>query len=115
LFRINPPPPPAPSPSTPQQSVPFSSDLDHVRAFPNPWAGDRHHGAPITFDSLTSGATIKLFTMSSRWVRSLTAEGGKATWDMTNDTGEPVASGYYLFLITDPEGRKTQGKVAIIK
>ncbi len=112
-IAIVPPPPIGENPSP--TSGPVASNLDHVRAFPNPWAADRHKGSSITFDQLTAGATVKLFTMSSRWVKSLSADNGRVVWDMTNDSGQSVASGYYFYLITDPDGHKSQGKVAIIK
>jgi hypothetical protein len=95
--------------------APALSDLAQARAFPNPWAANQHGGVPITFDRLTQDATVKIFTLSAEWVKSLNAGPGETTWDLTNDAGEHVASGYYIYLITDPEGRKTKGKVAIIK
>ena len=38
-----------------------------------------------------------------------------ATWDLANKSGEKVASGIYVYLITDDQGDKTRGKVAILK
>ncbi len=99
-------------------SAPFSklaADLDHVRAFPNPWRADRHQGLGVTFDNLTEGSTIKLFTVSGRWIRSLSATGGTAGWNLANDAGQPAASGYYIYLITDGAGRKAKGVLQLIR
>jgi hypothetical protein len=36
-------------------------------------------------------------------------------WDLTNDSGDKVASGVYLYVITDGQGDKVRGKVGILK
>lgn len=46
-------------------------DLGDARVFPNPWRSDRHAGAPITFDRITPGAEVKIFTLSAHQVRTL--------------------------------------------
>jgi hypothetical protein len=91
------------------------TDLNAVRVYPNPWRSDRHEGLPITFDHLTLGSTIKLFDMAGRWVKTLTPSSDSVTWDRTNDSGDTVASGLYLYLVTDNQGNKTRGKLSIIK
>jgi len=91
-----------------------SADLSAARVFPNPWRAARGDG-PITFDQMSANSTVKIFTVSSRWVKTLSAPGGSVSWDLTNDSGEKVASGLYLYLITDSQGNKTRGKLAIIR
>jgi hypothetical protein len=89
------------------------------KAYPNPWRSDKHAAHPsITFAGLTAGTTIKIFTTSGHKVRTLSPEPGApstASWDLTNDKGENVASGIYLYVITDTAGDKVRGKVAVIK
>ena len=41
--------------------------------------------------------------------------GTSASWDLANDKGDKVASGIYVYLITDGQGNKAKGKVAVIK
>jgi len=37
---------------------------------------------------MPAGSTVKIFTVSARWVATLTADaGGKAPWNLTNDSG----------------------------
>jgi hypothetical protein len=91
------------------------SDLSQVRVFPNPWRADQHGGVLVTFDHLFPGSTIKLFTISARWIKSLQSDNGVATWDLTNDAGEKVASGYYFYVITDSQNDRARGKLAIIR
>ena len=90
--------------------------LPVINVFPNPWRVDRHAGAKITFNGLPSVSTIRLFTLSGHWIKSLQSASGAATWDLTNDAGEKVASGYYFYLITTSDARQTvKGKIGVIQ
>jgi len=86
-----------------------------ARVSPDPWRSDRHSGVPVTFDQLTPGSTVKIFTLSGRWVCSLSAPDGFVNWDLKNQDGNTVASGVYLYVITDDQGAITRGKLAIIR
>lgn len=85
------------------------------RVFPNPWRSDRDGATSITFDRLPSDSTVRVFTTSGREIKTLDAASGTATWDGTNDSGERVASGIYLFLVSDILGQEHSGKFAIIR
>jgi len=94
----------------------MSTSLSAVRAYPNPWRSDKHANTVIKFDNMPAASTIKLFTVSGHEIKTLTADSnGMAPWDRTNDAGELVASGVYIYLIIDPQGNDTSGKLAIIK
>ncbi len=94
----------------------ISTSLSGVRAYPNPWRVDKHANSSVKFDNMPAASTIKIFTVSGREVKSLTSDSnGMASWDRTNDGGELVASGVYIYLIIDPQGNDTSGKLAIIK
>jgi len=101
-------PPPLPPPSANASS--FSPQV-----YPNPWRSDKHAGKNITFDGLTTGTDIKIFTVSSHKVAELHSDGPSVLWDLSNDSGDKVASGVYLYVITDNAGDKAKGKLAIIK
>jgi flagellar hook assembly protein FlgD len=105
---------PAPTRSKTPSTTTASPETD-VRVYPNPWRVDKDAGVPLTFDHAGSGATIKIYTISARLVRTLSAEEGSAQWDLTNSDGKKVASGYYLYVVTDSTGNKTRGKLAIIR
>jgi len=85
------------------------------RVYPNPWRSDRHAGKNITFDGLTSGTDIKIFTVSGHKVAELQTDGPSVPWTLTNNAGDKVASGVYLYVITDNAGDKVRGKVAVIR
>ena len=87
--------------------------------YPNPWRSDKHSGHPITFDQMASGSDVKIFTVSGHKVKELTAPSGSVTWDLTNDSGDAVASGVYIYILrAQKAGSGTivkKGKVAIIR
>jgi len=104
-----PPTNPPPVPVNPGQTL-------SVRVYPNPWRSDKHAGhARITFDGLVANTTINLFTVSGHKVKNLSTSESKIDWDLTNDSGDKVASGVYLYVIADSAGDKVKGKVAVIK
>jgi hypothetical protein len=97
----------------PGVSVP--SPLTSVRAYPNPWRSDRHSGNVVTFDQLSQDCTVRIFTVAAQHVKTLHANGQAVTWDLTNETGAGVASGLYLFLVSDSAGQRASGKLAVIR
>jgi hypothetical protein len=96
-------------PSTPSGSI-FAP-----RAYPNPWRADRGYVQQVTFDQLSGNTTIKIFTVSGHLVRTLTTGSLSTTWDINNDSGDRVASGIYIYLATNDQGQKAQGKVVVIR
>jgi hypothetical protein len=91
------------------------SDALSVHVFPNPWREDREPHLPIVFDQLTGHCTIKIFTLSGHWIRTLESANGSASWDRTNSHGHLVGSGIYLYLISNDQNQNAKGKLAIIR
>jgi hypothetical protein len=85
------------------------------RVYPNPWRSDKHAGKNVIFANLPLSSTVKIFTVSGHLARDLGTVNGSVAWDLTNDSGDKVASGVYIYLITDSQGDKVKGKVAVIK
>ena len=92
-----------------------NANFSSIRIYPNPWRKDKNAANPITFDQMPLGATVKIFTVSGHKVKTLTPTINTATWDLTNDSGDKVASGIYVYLITDGQGDKVRGKVGVIR
>jgi len=105
-------------------------DASSVYAFPVPW---RPHGpdagtgpgqtgtesAGITFASLPSECTIKIFTVSGELVRTLTHSNitgpvSYETWDVKTTHGEAVASGVYFWHVESSSDSKN-GKLVVIR
>ncbi|MFI5350346.1 MAG: IPT/TIG domain-containing protein, partial [Elusimicrobiota bacterium] len=96
-------------------AAPLDADLSGVRIFPNPWRSDRHQGVRVTIDHSTPSSELRIFTISGRWVRTIALGDGTGAWDLMNDAGQRVASGVYLYLITDGAGHRSRGTLAVIQ
>jgi len=92
----------------------FASDFTQVKAYPNPFRGDKHN--QIIFDNLTANVRIRIYTLGGELVKEISEQvGDKAYWDVKNQNEGKVASGIYIYYITNPKGQEKKGKVVIIK
>jgi hypothetical protein len=101
-------------------------NLREVRIYPNPWkpgSGDKYD-TPVgeeglVFEYLTQKAKIQIFNIAGELVREYdeTTGAGRYVWPGTSDSGEKVASGIYIYIITnlDDSSDKARGRVAIIR
>jgi hypothetical protein len=103
--------------SAPAQAVIFivGDDLNNIVVYPNPWDTRKHPNRIVRFANLTPQAEIKIFTVSGHWVKTLDASNGFAEWDLTNDAGQNVASGIYIYLATNSSGQKGRGQIHVIR
>ena len=97
-----------------------SSDLKNVVVYPIPYkvgSGGRFGGSGISFKNLTSPAEIRIYNIAGELVFKEKAidSSGYYEWDITNKDGRQVASGVYVYLITNDLGQKKTGRMAIIK
>ncbi len=83
--------------------------------YPNPYKPPEGH-TEITFSELTENVRIRIFTISGELIidRQITGQ-SSWVWDGKNERGKAVARGIYIYLITNSEGGKKIGKIAIIK
>ncbi|MEW6679903.1 MAG: hypothetical protein AB1297_02620, partial [bacterium] len=67
---------------------------------------------------LTKEATIRIYNIAGELLKTIMvnpSDGGYKEWDVRNEAFEPLASGIYIYLITNPAGEKITGKIGIIK
>ena len=97
-------------------SADLKNDLNEVIVYPNP-ARTAVGNNQVTFDNLTADVTIKIFRVNTGLVKEIKADNtnGKVVWDLTNDGGEKVGSAVYIYLVTNSNGQKIKGKLAIIR
>ena len=103
----------------------FSSNLSTTCVYPNPYKpayaryGNTPYGEGIVFSGLTLRSNIKIFNIAGELVADLSAAGdtGKYLWDTKNKKGSKVASGVYIYHITNPDdsSQKAKGKFAKIR
>jgi hypothetical protein len=93
----------------------IAPNLEDVIVYPNPFKPSRGD-TKIRFERLTKNVTIRIYNIAGELVKMekniLT---GFFDWDAKNDSGEKVASGIYIYVITDNEGGIKKGKIAIIR
>ncbi|MDR1876347.1 MAG: hypothetical protein LBQ84_01840 [Flavobacteriaceae bacterium] len=89
-------------------------EFGDIVAYPNPvrpgYAGD------ITIRGLAHDAYVKITDVAGNLVYETRAPGGVATWNGNNFNNKPVASGVYLVLMSNSDGKKhATTKIAIIR
>jgi hypothetical protein len=90
--------------------------LDNAFAYPVPYVPAKQSTRVITFQNLSSEATIRIFTLTGNLVRTIHVTGGSGTvtWDVKNGRGEDVASGLYPYVIENASVKKT-GELVIVR
>lgn len=93
--------------------VAFATNLQNVIVYPNPYIASKHNR--VYFKEITEHSIIKIFTLAGELVKEIRVSKTPAEWDVKNEAGNPVASGIYLYLITDTQGHKAIGKIGVIR
>jgi len=87
----------------------------NVIAYPNPCSAQNQE-TQINFSQISANSTLQIFSMSTgRLIKTMIGLSGTASWDLTNDSGEGVASGIYLYAITDQQNNISRGRLCVIK
>ncbi|MEA2062816.1 MAG: hypothetical protein U9P14_03885 [Gemmatimonadota bacterium] len=111
---------------------PENARLDEIKVVPNPYiASDVWDQSPlqkkISFTNLPSRAVIRIYTVSGNLIQVLRHEGsanayrnnwkgGQEFWNLRNRYNMLVASGWYIWHVTDLDtGKTSRGKFAIIQ
>ncbi|MBI4064301.1 MAG: hypothetical protein HY401_08395 [Elusimicrobia bacterium] len=110
--------------------APAASDLSNALVYPVPYVpndGNSDNGKPfnpadsnsgILFDNLTGAVKIQIYTVSGElvWEKVTDNSSGKVQWDAKNSSGQDVASGGYIALLTDTSsGHKVVKKLAVVR
>ncbi|MFN0118318.1 MAG: T9SS type A sorting domain-containing protein [Elusimicrobiota bacterium] len=82
-------------------------------AFPNPYRANVNPN--ITFTNLPGSGTIEIYSISGEKVAQLSIAPGELSkqWNATNDDGEKLASGVYIYIV-QAGGQTSQGKIIVI-
>jgi hypothetical protein len=87
----------------------------NIVVYPNPFKPKLGHTA-IRFEQLPENVTIRIYNIAGELIRreeNITT--GLFSWDVTNQHNEKVATGVYIYIITDNKGGIKKGKIAIIR
>ena len=103
-----------------------AADLGAVKVFPNPVNFASAVRRTIKFMGLSANPTIAIYDLAGERVITIapgTASGatvnngtrGTAEWDGRNVSGNQVARGTYIYIVTDAAGHKKAGKIGVIR
>lgn len=85
---------------------------ENMYCYPNPWI--MNSGQNLKFSNLGEAeSTIIIYTLHGEQVKTLTGL-GEIYWDGTNENGEKVAAGIYVYYMENVQNVK-KGKFAILK
>ncbi|MEA3318135.1 MAG: T9SS type A sorting domain-containing protein [Bacteroidota bacterium] len=82
-----------------------SDDFRNVYVYPNPVRPN--YDGDITIRGLVSDVNVKITDISGNIVYETTANGGQATWNGENFSGQKVSTGIYLVFCSNEDGSKT--------
>ena len=93
----------------------FSEELGSLKMGPVPFYPDDEEPLTFSSESLTNGATVKVFTHTGLLVRKLSFTEASLGWNGRNENGDLVGSGVYLVTVSTAEGDFEMGKVPVIR
>lgn len=84
---------------------------------PNPFVRERGHHVVRFRDDRLAGATIQIYDVTGARLSRIELAGDQSgfDWNVTDDAGNGLASGIYFYVIEPVEGKKTIGKLAVIR
>lgn len=102
------------------------ANLKDMLVYPNPYKpgsgglfDNSSKGVGIVFSNLTADSRVQIFNLAGELVREFEASGvsGEYIWDTTNNAGQKVSSGTYIYIAFDRSGNaeKIKGKISIIR
>ncbi len=89
-------------------------DHRNVTIFPNP-VRPEYQGL-VGLSGLARNANVKITDINGNLVKEIDANGGSASWDLTDVKGGKINTGIYLFFSSDADGEETfVGKIAVVR
>jgi hypothetical protein len=85
-----------------------------AKVYPSPYNPSKGSSMRFSVDR-TTGGEVKIYTISGKLVKTLLIQSGESevNWDVLNEEGNSITAGLYIYTITDGEGNKKTGKIAI--
>lgn len=92
-----------------------TTNLQNVLVRPNPFKLRLNH-KDVKFENLSGKVSLWIYNIAGELVFNKDdITDSSYPWSIVNNVGDRVASGVYIYIITNESGEKVTGKVAIIK
>lgn len=92
-------------------------NIIELTIYPNPFIPAQHEIVQV--DGLIANVSLTIFTPSGHLIKKISAideiNGRRLTWDGTDETGNPAPGGVYLAVMSNEDGKKQLGKIALIR
>lgn len=92
-------------------------DFNILKVYPNPFKlirGDRQ--ITFEFDGILENINIRIYDISGSLIKEIENISNKTyNWDVKDKYGKDVASGIYIYIVSDAKEVKKIGKIAIIR
>jgi len=93
----------------------LGASLKESHPYPVPFRAHRHE--KIIFTQLPGKVEIKIYDIAGDLVTTLRENDmdGEFGWDVTDDNGNKVCSGVYIYIMSDKDGEKKAGRLVVIR
>lgn len=101
----------------PLPPLPPNKLISQTEVFPNPFKPSARHSF-IYFRNFEGAITIRIFNIAGELMRTLEVPAGAPQpypWDVKDEDGKELATGVYIYVITNSGGDKVSGKVSVIR
>lgn len=92
--------------------------LQRLSVFPNPFLLGATKSDPVlVIDHLSRNCDVNIYSSAGFLIRTLVSgtRGGRAVWDGRDNDGELVASGVYLAVAAQEDGKSNSAKVVVVR
>jgi len=96
----------------------LAGDYTNAHCYPNPFKPNSGLGhGKITFTRLTSHSKLRIYNIAGELVYDTETDTpiGELAWNVKNNGGENVASGVYIYVLSNDLGHQKIGKLAVVR
>jgi len=92
-------------------------EIHGIAVSPSPFVPSKGHTQLSFFGTKLPHAEVRIYSRAGEYVKTLkeTLGSDRLDWDGKNDDGKLLASGVYVWIATDQNGKQLDGKFAIIR
>jgi hypothetical protein len=97
----------------------IEGSFNNLKGYPNPFKPDKAGGKSFKIINIPVDTSMEIFMADGSLVKKLNESDfgntGLITWDGTDEAGNVVSNGIYIFAVKAPDGSRRTGKIALLK